>query len=639
MARTSIADLQGKIAGIVLETIPAEAEVSRIEFEGPRVAIYTKRPEVLVEQSQIVTQIVSMIRKRIVVRSDPSVRAEERKAERIIREIIPEEAELTDISFDPTIGEIIIEARKPGLVIGKDGASLQEIIKMTRWRPRVLRSPPIPSGIISKIRHYLRSESKERERILRTIGERIFRVPVLPADSVVLTVLGGFQEVGRSAILLQTKESRILLDCGINPGATNPTSAYPRLSSDAFNLKLLDAVVISHAHLDHCGFLPFLFKYGYDGPVYCSEPTASLMTLLQLDFLDVARAQGSIAPYDQKNVRETVLHTIPIKEGTVTDISPDIRLTLHNAGHILGSTIVHLHMGEGLHNLVYTGDFKYGRTMLLEPAVANFPRVETLVVESTYGASDDQMPSRKDVEDHFVSVVNSTLEKGGKVLIPVPAVGRAQEIMLVLDGYMRQKLLKEAPVYIEGMITEATAIHTAYPEYLAREVRDQIFRQGVNPFQSDYFVTVKDASVRDEILQGGPCVILATSGMLEGGPSVEYFKEMAADDRNILVFVSYQIEGTLGRRLQRGMSEASMLENGRVQLVSVNMGIGSIEGFSGHSDRKQILNYLRRISPKPERVLVNHGEKSKCLSMASAIHRDFGVETRAPEVLETMRLR
>jgi len=639
LARTSIADLQGKIAGIVLETIPAEAEVSRIEFEGPRVAIYTKRPEVLVEQSQIVTQIVSMIRKRIVVRSDPSVRAEERKAERIIREIIPEEAELTDISFDPTIGEIIIEARKPGLVIGKDGASLQEIIKMTRWRPRVLRSPPIPSGIISKIRHYLRSESKERERILRTIGERIFRVPVLPADSVVLTVLGGFQEVGRSAILLQTKESRILLDCGINPGATNPTSAYPRLSSDAFNLKLLDAVVISHAHLDHCGFLPFLFKYGYDGPVYCSEPTASLMTLLQLDFLDVARAQGSIAPYDQKNVRETVLHTIPIKEGTVTDISPDIRLTLHNAGHILGSTIVHLHMGEGLHNLVYTGDFKYGRTMLLEPAVANFPRVETLVVESTYGASDDQMPSRKDVEDHFVSVVNSTLEKGGKVLIPVPAVGRAQEIMLVLDGYMRQKLLKEAPVYIEGMITEATAIHTAYPEYLAREVRDQIFRQGVNPFQSDYFVTVKDASVRDEILQGGPCVILATSGMLEGGPSVEYFKEMAADDRNILVFVSYQIEGTLGRRLQRGMSEASMLENGRVQLVSVNMGIGSIEGFSGHSDRKQILNYLRRISPKPERVLVNHGEKSKCLSMASAIHRDFGVETRAPEVLETMRLR
>jgi hypothetical protein len=639
LARTSIADIQGKIAAIVLEKIPAEAEVSRIEFEGPRIAVYTKRPEVLVEQSQIVTQIVGMIRKRIVIRSDPSVRKDEREAEHIMREIIPEEAELTSISFDPTIGEVVIEAKKPGLVIGKDGAALEEIIKATRWRPRVLRSPPIPSRIISNIRHYLHSESKERERILRTIGERIFRIPVLPADSVVLTVLGGFQEVGRSAILLQTKESRVLLDCGINPGANNPIDAYPRLSSDAFNLRLLDAVVISHAHLDHCGFLPFLFKYGYDGPVYCSEPTASLMTLLQLDYLDVARAQGTIALYDQRHVREAILHTIPIKEGTVTDISPDIRLTLHNAGHILGSTIVHLHIGEGLHNLVYTGDFKYGRTMLLEPAVTNFPRVETLIVESTYGASDDQMPSRKEVEDNFVSVVNSTLEKGGKVLIPVPAVGRAQEIMLVLDGYMRQKLLREAPVYIEGMITEATAIHTAYPEYLAREVRDQIFRQGVNPFQSDYFATVKDSSVREEIIHGGPCVIMATSGMLEGGPVVEYFKQMASDERNTLVFVSYQIEGTLGRRLQRGMPEASMLEDGRVQLVPVKMGIEAIEGFSGHSDRRQILNYLRRISPKPEKILVNHGERSKCLSMTSAIHRDLGVETRAPEVLETMRLK
>jgi len=639
LTRNSIADIQGKIAAIVLEKIPAEAEVSRIEFEGPRVAVYTKRPEVLVEQSQIVTQIVGMIRKRIVIRSDPSVRKDEREAEHIMREVIPEEAELTSISFDPTIGEVVIEAKKPGLVIGKDGAALEEIIKATRWRPRVLRSPPIPSRIISNIRHYLHSESKERERILRTIGERIFRVPVLPADNVVLTFLGGFQEVGRSAILLQTKESRVLLDCGINPGANNPIDAYPRLSSDAFNLRLLDAVVISHAHLDHCGFLPFLFKYGYDGPVYCSEPTASLMTLLQLDYLDVARAQGTIALYDQRHVREAILHTIPLKEGTVTDISPDIRLTLHNAGHILGSTIVHLHIGEGLHNLVYTGDFKYGRTMLLEPAVANFPRVETLIVESTYGASDDQMPSRKEVEDHFVSVVNSTLEKGGKVLIPVPAVGRAQEIMLVLDGYMRQKLLREAPIYIEGMINEATAVHTAYPEYLARDVRDQIFRQGINPFQSDYFVTVKDPSVREEILQGGPGVIMATSGMLEGGPVIEYFKQMAADERNTLVFVSYQIEGTLGRRLQRGMPEASMLEDGRVRLVSVRMGIEGIEGFSGHSDRRQILNYLRRISPKPERVLVNHGEKSKCLSMTSAIHRDLGVETRAPEVLETMRLK
>jgi KH/beta-lactamase-domain protein len=631
--------LRSRIAEVVFQRIPKEVEVSRIEFEGPRIAVYTKRPEALIEQSEIVTDIVGALRKRIVVRSDPSVLINEREAEKIIREIVTAEAEITNISFDPTIGEVVIEARKPGLVIGKDGFPMQEILKVTKWRPRILRTPPIPSKIISSIRHYLHSESKERERILRSVGERIFRTQLMPVEGITITSLGGFQEVGRSAILVQTKESRVLVDCGINPGAANPLSAFPRLSVDCFDLELLDAVIVSHAHLDHCGFLPFLYKYGYDGPVYCSEPTASLMTLLQLDYLDVTQAQGVAAPYEQKDVREAVLHTIPIREGNVTDIAPDMHLTIYNAGHILGSNIIHLHIGEGFYNLVYSGDFKYGRTWLLEPAVASFPRVETLIVESTYGGANDIMPSRKEAEDRLISIANSSLEKGGKVLIPVPAVGRAQEIMLILDGYMKQKALKEVPVYIEGMVNEATAIHTAYPEYLAREVRDLIFHQGINPFQSEYFTTVKDAGVRNEVLRGGPCIILATSGMLEGGPSVEYFKEMASDDRNAMIFVSYQIEGTLGRRLQKGLTQAPVMEEGKMRFIDVKLRVEAVEGFSGHSDRSQIIGYLRRLSPKPERIIVNHGEKAKCLSMTNAIHRFLGIQAQAPEILETMRLK
>jgi predicted metal-dependent RNase len=237
----------------------------------------------------------------------------------------------------------------------------------------------------------------------------------------VLTALGGFLEVGRSALFIQTKESRILLDCGINPGSNDPLRAYPRLSIESFDLERLDAVVISHAHLDHCGFLPFLYKYGYDGPVYCSQPTAGLMTLLQLDYLDVTRKEGKALPYDQKDIRNTTLHTIPLTEETVTDIAPDARLTIHNAGHILGSSMIHLHFGEGLHNVVYTGDFKYGQTMLLEPAVTTFPRVETLIIESTYGSQEDVMPMRRNCEQRLVSIANSTIENGGKVLIPVPA--------------------------------------------------------------------------------------------------------------------------------------------------------------------------------------------------------------------------
>jgi hypothetical protein len=637
---TASAKTKVEISQHVLEHIPQQAEVTRIEFEGPALAVYTKKPEVLIEQSYIIADIVNLIRKRIVVRSDPSVRLQEKDAERIIHDIVPREADITNINFDPSLGEVIVEAKKPGLVIGKNGIVLQEIIRQTRWRPRILRSPPIPSKIMAHMRHFLHSESKERERILRTVGERIFRPMVHEAGDVRITALGGFREVGRSAILVQTRESHALLDCGINPGSTNPLEAFPRLDVPQFDLDLLDAVVITHSHLDHCGFVPFLFKYGYDGPVYCSAPTSSLMTLLQLDYLDVLSKQGLMPPYDQKDVRETVLHTIPLRYGAVTDIAPDIRLTLHNAGHILGSSMVHLHIGEGLHNIVYTGDYKYAPTMLLEPAVTVFPRVETIITESTYGAPRDVMPSRMEAEERLASVINETLNRGGKVLIPVPAVGRAQEIMLIIDGYMRRGLLKEAPVFVEGMISEATAIHTAYPEYLARGVRNSILHEGINPFQSDYFTIVEHPSAREEIIEGEQSIIIATSGMLEGGPVIEYFKRLAPDKRNTIIFVSYQIEGTMGRRVQKGLTETPIINSeGKIEVMKVNLRVESIEGFSGHSDRRQIVNYLRRIKPKPERIIVVHGEKTKCLNIANFFQRKYKVETLVPENLETIKLR
>ncbi len=628
-----------EVSQYILEHVPKEAEVSRIEYEGSMLAVYAKKPEILIKKSNVIADIVNVLRKRIVIRSDPSVRLSEKEAERIAKEIISPEAEVTDVNFDPSLGEIIIEAKKPGLVIGRNGSVLQEIIGRTRWRPRVLRSPPLRSKIIAHMRHYLHSESKDRERILRTIGERIFRPKTFEVGDLRITALGGAQEVGRSAFLVQTRESSILLDCGINPGSSKPFESFPRFDAPTFEIDSLDAVVISHAHLDHCGLVPFLHKYGYDGPVYCSAPTSNLMTLLQLDYLDVASKQGVMPAYDQKDIRECVLHTIPLRHGFVTDIAPDVRLTLHNAGHILGSSVAHLHVGEGLHNIVYTGDYKYARTMLLEAATAEFPRVETVITESTYGSPRDIMPSRVEAEECLTSVINQTLERKGKVLIPVPAVGRAQEIMLVIDGYMRRGLIKEAPVFIEGMISEATAIHTAYPEYLGRDVRRSILYDGINPFQSDYFTIVEHPSVRQEVIDGEPCVIMATSGMLEGGPVREYFKSLAEDKRNTIVFVSYQIEGTLGRRVQKGLSEVTLMNsNGKMGLVKVKLQTESIEGFSGHSDRRQIINYITHLKPKPERVIVCHGERAKCVSIANFIHRRCGIQTLVPATMETFRL-
>ena len=628
-----------EISQYILEKVPREAEVTRIEYEGPMLAVYTKRPEVLVDQSSIIAEIVGVIRKRIVVRPDPSVRLPEVEAEKITRELIAPEAEITDINFDPSLGEIIIETKKPGVVIGRNGTVLQEIIKKTKWRPHVLRSPPIKSKIVTHMRHYLHSESKERERILRTVGERIFRPKAYDVGDIRMTVLGGAQEVGRSAFLIKTRESSVLLDCGINPGSQRPFESFPRFDCPEFQIDQLDAVVITHAHLDHCGLAPFLYKYGYDGPLYCSAPTSNLMTMLQLDYLDVASKQGVTPYYDQKDVRECVLHTIALRFGVVTDIAPDIRLTLHNSGHILGAAMAHLHIGEGLHNIVYTSDYKFGRTMLLEAANIEFPRIETVITESTYGGQEDFMPSRVEAEERLTSVINQTLERKGKVLIPVPAVGRAQEIMLIIDGYMKRGLMKEAPVFIEGMISEATAIHTAYPEYLGREVRHSILHEEVNPFQSDYFTIVEHPSIRQSIIEGEPCVVLATSGMLEGGPVIEYFKNWASDEKNTIIFVSYQIEGTMGKRVQKGVNEVAMMDNeGKMAVVQVKMQTESIEGFSGHSDRRQLISYLTHLKPKPERIFVCHGEKSKIMNMASFLDNKVGIPTVVPSILETFRL-
>ena len=220
--------------------------------------------------------------------------------------------------------------------------------------------------------------------------------------------------------------------------------------------------------------MPVLFKYGYEGPVYCTEPTLALMTLLHNDYVKIAGIEGKNVLYEGKDVRKMIEHVIPVFYNQVTDISPDVKMMLSNAGHILGSATVHLHIGEGAHNILYTGDFKFGRTALLDSTVWNYPRVETLIMESTYGGKADIMPSREEIENNLTNSINETLSNGGKVLIPVPAVGRAQEIMLVLNDSMKKGTLQECPIFLEGMISEATAIHTAFPEFLARDIKNTI---------------------------------------------------------------------------------------------------------------------------------------------------------------------
>jgi hypothetical protein len=623
----------------ILTNIPKEAEITRVEYEGPKIALYTKKPKFLQQNSYIISDIVNNVKKRVVVRTEKTIRKPEEEAKAIIDKAVPPEANVKRMFFDPALGEVIIEALSPKILTGSKDFDIINLTDKSGWKIRVRKTPNIPSSSIQNIYYALQSGAEDREKFLRNIGEKIFRRRIIPENDITIFSLGGFKQVGRSCILVTTSESKILLDCGIHPGVKETWNAYPRLDWVDLDLDHLDAVIISHAHLDHTGFLPMLYKYGYKGPTYCSDPTMALMTLLQSDFVKVASKEGNNILYDLKDVREVIKHTITLPYGLVTDVSPDTKLVMNNAGHILGSATIHLHIGEGVHNIVYTGDFKYGRTLLLDSAVWNYPRVETLIMESTYGAKEDMMPSRIQVEENFVNTINNVIKEGGKVVIPVPAVGRSQEMMLVLDKYMREKKMVEAPIFIEGMISEATAIHIAYPEYLAKDLRMKILVDDENPFLSEYFTIIDHPNNREEALQQGPAIIMATSGMLEGGPVVDYFSKLAPSEKNGVVFVSYQIPGTLGRRVLDGSKQVSILdERGKIKIVDINCGVSKVEGFSGHSDYNQLMRYVGKLRSKLKHVIINHGERRKIENMANMISRIYRIPTQQPSVQEAIKV-
>jgi hypothetical protein len=634
-----------KILDEIVKKLPKE-KIDSVEFEAANIVIYTNSKEFLFSGRDKIRELVSEFKKRIELRASQDILLSEEDTKKEVLDIL-KEVKVDSFKFDSARSVLILEVDNVGNAVGKDGSNLKEIQKRTNWSVVIKRIPPLRSKTVEAMRAVEWQESEYRRKFLNKVGKRIYggwKKGKIKGWSRV-SMLGAGNQIGRSAIYLQTTESRVLFDCGIDPSVEfGDPNEFPYLDAPEFKLEDVDAIVISHAHMDHCGLLPYLYKIGYKGPVYTTEPTRDLMALSQLDFIKIMEnTQFEQTLYKPEHIKEMLKHVITLNYGEVTDITPDIRLTFYNSGHILGSSFCHVNIGNGIHNFMYTGDFNYSyKQRLLNRAVTEFPRLESLMMECTSVGQGDYAMPREEAEEEFLKILVENYVRQGKILIPVFGIGRSQEMLLTIENFIKEgRLPEDIKVYVDGMVFEVNAIHTAYPDYLNRNLRNRILKND-NPFSIPQFIQVGSRQERENVInEPGPAIVLATSGMMNGGSSVEYFKAFAENENNGIIFVGYQANGTLGRRVKDGEKEILLSNTGsNKDKLKVNLQVYEMKGaFSGHSDLALSKKFLSNLSIKPKKVILDHGDGQKINYFSNVVKKIIpNSKIYTPENLDAIRL-
>lgn len=437
-----------------------------------------------------------------------------------------------------------------------------------------------------------------------------------------LTFLGGAREVGRNCILLREAHNELLLDCGVKIGEHEE---HPLLTGR--DMRRLKHIAISHAHLDHVGYLPFVYSRGCAAQIHMTKPTRDLMQLLLSDYMRIKEGREEEAEEEEikfghEAVTKVLTHCHMYEYGEAS--KTPLPLTFYNAGHILGSACT---LVQGSRRLLYTSDINTREGKLLEPAQQGIA-ADALVIESTYGAKADAQPSFKKACQLLVSGIKETLDKGGKVLIPSFAVGRGQEILMILESYMRSGGLPRVPIFVDGMITKANRIYRQNVIYMRDEVKMRILMSADDPFASPLFHVPKSKSKR-EVFESGSAIIVSTSGMLSGGPVLTYLKKLADNEQNKLMLVGYQAEGTRGRKLLEGQKH---LRIGNT-VIDVNMQVVKAP-FSAHADHASLVQYAKSVKGV-KKIFIIHGEHGKPEELAQDLQRQ--IKNCAVEIPENGR--
>jgi len=428
-----------------------------------------------------------------------------------------------------------------------------------------------------------------------------------------LTFYGGAQEVGRACMVLDEGERNLMLDCGIKLGEK---TEYPLLHED--ELKRIDSVTISHAHLDHSGYLPHVYSKKARPKIFLTKPTRDLIGVLLADYQRIHqgdRAQRKL--FSSKDVDDVMrdAHIIEYNE----QVQNDFKITFIPAGHIMGSAMTLVE--NGAKRILFSGDICMRKSRVLDPCERGVS-ADTLICESTYGGKEDIVPSYKESYQKLIGIINETMNNGGHVIIPTFAVGRAQEVLLALDDYMRSGALAPTKIFIDGMIGKAMKIYRHNAIYANDDIKRRILMSEDDPFNSPNFHHPRNKE-REDVLKE-PCIIVTTSGMLSGGPVLFYLEKLGADPKNAMVFVGYQAEGTTGSRVLEGQRKIQIKDNE----IELKCRVESVR-LSAHADYNELLQFVKSVK-NLKKVFLMHGEKT---DLKDVLEKDY--EVIVPRLLET----
>jgi len=444
-----------------------------------------------------------------------------------------------------------------------------------------------------------------------------------------LTFWGAAGQVTGSMHLLEAAGARFLLDAGLFQGHRAETHELnARLPLDP---RRLDGVVLSHAHLDHAGRLPLLVRHGFHGPIYATPATRDLSAVMLPDAAHIQekdheylQRHGKAGPeseplYNLADAVEVQELMIGVPYRRITYLRKHLALEFVDAGHILGSASVDLRVTEGgSHRIVFSGDIgRSGLPIIRDPEPPPGP-IDTLIVESTYADRDHETVAG--AEEHLGEAVRRTAARGGKVLIPAFALGRVQEIVYSLHQLHRAHRIPDLPIYIDSpLAVDTTTVFRMHPEIFDQRERLIASRVPLFDFSLVHFVRdVAESKALNEVR--GPAVIIAASGMAESGRILHHLINGIGDHRNLVLFVGFQAENTLGRRIQNGEEMVRILGQEYPRRAEVE----TIGGYSAHADRGELRAWVRRLGGPVRRAFAVHGETTALAAMA-AILREEGV--------------